>query len=142
MAKSSFVTHTPALNIPLLSRLYKTLYVTNLILHSHLFTFTFSVPLTPSDTENYFSPDDPNITNLMVSHFDCAKQHKLRQYNLLNVKQCAVLEQKRNALTLLNVLLMPKRKGRFASKVQSNIVVSIKPYGTTKHYHFLLLPIL
>ena len=81
MAKSSFVTHTPALNIPLLSRLYKTLYVTNLILHSHLFTFTFSVPLTPSDTENYFSPDDPNITNLMVSHFDCAKQHKLRQYN-------------------------------------------------------------
>ena len=24
----------------------------------------------------------------MVSHYDCAKQHNLRQYNLLNVKQC------------------------------------------------------
>ena len=24
----------------------------------------------------------------MVSHYDCAKQHKLRQFNLLNVKQC------------------------------------------------------
>ena len=24
----------------------------------------------------------------MVSHYDCAKQHILRQFNLLNVKQC------------------------------------------------------
>ena len=24
----------------------------------------------------------------MVSHYDCAKQHNLRQFNLLNVKQC------------------------------------------------------
>ena len=26
----------------------------------------------------------------MLSHFDCAKQHNLRQFNLLNVKQCTV----------------------------------------------------
>ena len=24
----------------------------------------------------------------MVSHYDCEKQHNLRQFNLLNVKQC------------------------------------------------------
>ena len=24
----------------------------------------------------------------MVSHYDCAKQHNLRQFNLLKVKQC------------------------------------------------------
>ena len=24
----------------------------------------------------------------MVSHYDCEKQHKLRQFNLLNVKPC------------------------------------------------------
>ena len=24
----------------------------------------------------------------MVSHYDCAKQHNLRQFNLLDVKQC------------------------------------------------------
>ena len=24
----------------------------------------------------------------MVSHYDCAKQHNLRQFNLRNVKQC------------------------------------------------------
>ena len=88
MAESSFVTHIQDLNIPLPSRLYIILYITNLILHLHLFNFTFSIPITPSDTENYLPADDPNITNLMVSHYDCAKQHNLRQFNLLNVKQC------------------------------------------------------
>ena len=88
MAKSSFVTHTPVLNIPLPSRLYTILYKTHLILHSYLFTFTFSILITPSDTENYLPSDDPNITNLMVSHYDCAKQQNLQQFNLLNVKIC------------------------------------------------------
>ena len=46
------------------------------------------MPITPSDTENYLPSDDPNNTNLMVSHYDCAKQHNLRQFNLLDVKQC------------------------------------------------------
>ena len=87
MAKSSSVTHIQDLNIPLPSRLYVILYITNLILQLHLFNFTSSIPITPSDTENYLPSDDPNITNLMVSHYDCAKQHNLRQFNLLNVKQ-------------------------------------------------------
>ena len=86
MAKSSSVTHTPVLNIPLPSRLSTILYLTHLILHSHL--FTFSIPITPSDTENYLPSDNPNITNIMVSPYDCAKQHNLREFNLLNVKQC------------------------------------------------------
>ena len=87
MAKSHFVTHTPVLNVLPLSKLYTTFYITNLILYLHLFNFTCSIPLTPSDTENCLPSDDPNITNLMVSHYDCAKQHNLRQFNLLNVKQ-------------------------------------------------------
>ena len=147
MEKSSFVTHTPVLNIPLPSRLYTILYITNLILHSHLFTFTFSKPITPSDTGNYLLSDDPNITNRMVSHYDCAKQHNLRQFNLLNVKQCTealsdikhasvkarvYVRTKTKLINVLNVSLMPKRKGRFASKVQLKIVVLIEPYGTTK----------
>ena len=88
MAKSSFVTHTPVLNITLPSKYYTTLYIANLILHLHLFTFTFSIPITHSDTENYLPSDNPIITNLMVSHYDCAKQHNVRQFNILNVKQC------------------------------------------------------
>ena len=88
MAKSPFVTHTPVLNILPLFKLHTTFHITNLILYLHLFNFTFSIPITPSDTKNYLPLDDPNNTNFMVSHYDCAKQHNLRQFNLLNVKQC------------------------------------------------------
>ena len=88
MAKSYSVTRTQVLNILPLFELLTTTYITILILYSHLFHFTFSIPITPSDTENYLPSDDPNITNLMVSHYDCAKQHNLRQFNLLNAKQC------------------------------------------------------
>ena len=88
MAKSHSVAHTQVLNILPLFELFTTFYITTLILYLHLFNFTSSIPITPSDTENYLPSDDPNITNLMVSHYDCAKQHNLRQFNLPNVKQC------------------------------------------------------
>ena len=88
MAKLSSVTHILVLNIQHLFKLFTTFYITTILLYLHLFNFTFSIPITPSDTENYLPSDDPNITNLMVSHYDCAKQHNLRQFNLLNVKQC------------------------------------------------------
>ena len=88
MAKSYSVTRTQVLNILPLFELLKTSFITILILYSPLFNFTFSIPITPFDTENYFPSDDPNIKNLMVSHYDCAKQHNLRQFSLLNVKQC------------------------------------------------------
>ena len=87
MAKSHIATHTPVLNILPLSKLYTTFYITTLILYFHLFNFAFSIPITPSDTDNYLPSDDPNITNLMVSHYDCATQHNLRQFILPNVKQ-------------------------------------------------------
>ena len=83
MAKSHSVTHTQVLNILTLFELFTTSYITTLILYLHLFNFTFSIPITPSDTENYLPSDDPNFTNLMVSHYDCANQHNLRQINLL-----------------------------------------------------------
>ena len=88
MAKSSFATHIPVLNIPLLSKLYPTLYITKIILHLHLFNFTFSIPITPSDAKNHLPSGDPNNTHLLLSHYDCAKQHSLRQFNLLNEKRC------------------------------------------------------
>ena len=132
MAKSYSVTHTQVLIILPLFELLTTSYITILILYSHLFHFTFSIPITPSDTENYLPSDDPNITNLMVSHYDCAKQHNLRQFNLLNVKQCTeapsdikhasvkarvYVRAKLNASKLLNVLRMQRKKGKYAFKV-------------------------
>ena len=29
--------------------------------------------------ENHISPQDPNILNILVSHYNCAKQNNLRQ---------------------------------------------------------------
>ena len=58
MAKSHSVTHTQVLNTLPLFELFTTSYITFLILYLHGY---------PSG--------DPNITNLMVSHYDCAKQH-------------------------------------------------------------------
>ena len=88
MAKLSFVTHIQDLSILLPFRLCITLHKTNLILYFQSYNLTLSMSIAPSNTENYLPSDDPNITNLMVSHYDCAKQHNLRQFNLLNVKQC------------------------------------------------------
>ena len=129
------------------------LSLTHLILHSHLFTSTFSIPITPSDTENYLPSDDPNITNLMVSHYDCAKQYNLRQFNLLNVKQCteapsdiqhasvkARVYVRANAkrIKALKCVAYAKKERKFFSKDLLNIVVLIELYGITIHYHFLL----
>ena len=88
MATLSSVTHTLVLNIRHPFKSYTTSYITTIILFLHFFNSTFSIPIALPDTENYLPSDDPNITNLMVSHYDCAKQHNLRQFNLLNVKQC------------------------------------------------------
>ena len=132
MATLSFVTHIPVLNIQHLFKFSTTFYITTIILYLHFFNSTFSIPITPSDTDNYLPSDDPNITNLMVSHYDCAKQHNLRQFNLLNVKQCTeapsdikhasvkarvYVRAKLNASKLSNALLMQKRKGKYVSKV-------------------------
>ena len=52
-------------------------------------TNTTSVPKADTtNPENHISPQDPNILNLMVSHYDCAKQKNLRQFSLLNVEPC------------------------------------------------------
>ena len=58
---------------------YITLFIPN--------NLTSTIPISPTNTDDYLSSDDPNIANLIVSHFDCEKQHNLRQFNLLTVKQ-------------------------------------------------------
>ena len=88
MLESYFTIHTQVLNVQLPFKLHTFIYITNLILHSFIFTFTSTLPKTPTNTEKYLLSDDPNFTNLMVSHYDCEKQHNLRHFNLLNVKQC------------------------------------------------------
>ena len=49
---------------------------------------THTIPIELTDTDNYLPSDDPSFKNIMVSHYDCEKQHNLRQFNFLNLKQC------------------------------------------------------
>ena len=88
MAKLYFTIHTPVLNTQLPFELDTLFYITKIVLHSFVLTLTSTIPISPTDKENYFPSDDPNVTNLMVSHSDCEKRHILRQFNVLNVKQC------------------------------------------------------
>ena len=74
MARLYFSTHTPntlALNTQLPFKLYIFICTTNTLLHSFVTTFASTTPITPKNTENCLPSDDPNITNLMVSHYDC-----------------------------------------------------------------------
>ena len=50
-----------------------------------------SISVPKADTtnpENHISEQGPNFLNLMVSHYDCAKQNNLGQFSLLNVEPC------------------------------------------------------
>ena len=91
----------------------------------------------------------------MVSHYDCAKQHNLRQFNLRNVKQCTEAPSDiKHASVKARVYVRAKAKRikvfkcvayakkEFAFKVPLNIAVLTELYGTIIHYHFLLRSIL
>ena len=87
MAKSYYTTHIQVLNAQLPFKLSTFLNITTLVRHSLILTFTSSITITPTNIENYIPTDDPNITTLMVSHYDCEKQHNLRHFSSLNIKQ-------------------------------------------------------
>ena len=88
MAKLSFITPILVLNTQRPFKILISIYIITLVIHSFVIPLTSKIPIIITDTENYLPAVNPNITNLMVSHYDCEKQHNLRQFNLLNVKQC------------------------------------------------------
>ena len=64
----------------------KNLYLIHIV---HSLVHPSNVPkVDTTNSENHISNQDPNILNLMVSHYDCAKQNNLRQFSLLNVEPC------------------------------------------------------
>ena len=91
MAKSCFTTLIQASNTLHHSKTHIfTIYIPILFYNSlcNISLYSHAIPIELTDTDNYLPPDDPNITNHMVSHYDCEKQHYLRQFYLLNVKPC------------------------------------------------------
>ena len=83
------------------------------------------------------------------------KEHNLRQFILLNVKQCTeapsdikqasvkarvyVRAKAKRIKAFKCVAYAKKERKKIASKVPLNIVVLIELYGIIIHYHFLLL---
>ena len=87
MAKLSFITPTLVLKTQRPFKLSIVIYITNIELHSFISPLTYTIPIPITNTENYLLSDNPNITNPIVAHYDCEKQHNLKQFNLSNVKQ-------------------------------------------------------
>ena len=88
MARLCSITDTLVVNPQPPFKVKTFIYITIIVLHSFILPFTSAITITPTITKNYFPSDDPNFTNLMVCHYDCEKQHILRQFSLINVKQC------------------------------------------------------
>ena len=64
----------------------KHIYIIHIV---HSLVHPSTVPkVDTTNSENHISDQDPNILNLMVSLYDCAKQNNLRQFSLLNVEPC------------------------------------------------------
>ena len=63
---------------------YHSLLCTFLLLE-FLALLMFSFDFSPDQVD----PNDPHISDLLVSHYDCSKQHNLRQFSLTRVKPCA-----------------------------------------------------
>ena len=82
---STFLSLVSSIQLPFNTHVL--LFITHLPFLSINSYFTSSIPINPTDDHKYLRSDDPNITNLMVFHYDCEKQHNPRQFNLLNVKQ-------------------------------------------------------
>ena len=89
----------------------------------------------------------------MVSHYDCAKQHNLRQFNLLNVKQCTeapsdiqhasvkarvYVSSEAKRITAVKCVAYAKKERKICFQGSVNIVALIELYGITIHYHFQL----
>ena len=74
MAPSHFLTPSLVLNIPLSFN-----------------TFPIILPylyLCNSTTKNIVEPNDPHISELLVSHYGCSKQNNLLHFSLTRVQIC------------------------------------------------------
>ena len=88
-AKSCFTTLIQASKTLHHSNTYVHKILTNDILHPFCnILYSQTIPIELTDTDNYLPQDDLDITNLMVSHYDCEKKHNLTKFNLINVKPC------------------------------------------------------
>ena len=84
-----------------------------LFLHS-LFYFLSSLFLLFSQIDSssdHVDPNDPHISDFLVSHYDCSKQHNLRQFSLTRVQPCAQAPSAfESTRAIVNVFVRAKAK--------------------------------
>ena len=106
--------------------------------------YSQAIPTELTYTDNYLPPDDPNNTNLIISHSDCKKQHHLRQFkplqtfNVLKFERDFMFELKLSELKFLNVKLTLRRKEKLY--FQGSIIFR-RVDGTVWNHITLPLPI-
>ena len=116
-----------------------TLFITYIVYLIRL-TNTTSVPKADTtNPENHISPQDPNILNFMVSHYDCAKQNNLRQFSLLNVELCKQAPSDiQHTKTQATVYVRAKAKRIKAFKCEAYIktekVWCSQPFSSSRRY--------
>ena len=84
-----------------------------LFIHS-LFYFLSSLFLVFSQipsSSDHVDPNDPHISDLLVSHYGCSKQHNLRQFSLTRVQPCAQAPSAfESTRAIVNVFVRTKAK--------------------------------
>ena len=116
------------------------LYIVNIIhiiKYAYIIHTVHSTSVPKADTtnsENHISEQDPNILNLMVSHYDCAKQNNLRQFSLLNVEPCKQAPSDiQHTRTQATVYVRAKAKRIKAYNCEA--YEKLKKFGAPKHLH-------
>ena len=78
----------------------------------HLSSFLFCfLPITFStdSSSDHVDPNDRHISDLLISHYDCSKQHNLRQFSLTRVQPCSQAPSSFEVLALWKMFLsVPK----------------------------------
>ena len=64
------------------------LFITYIAYIIHIVKSTSVPEVDTTNSENHISEQGSIVLNLMVSHYDCAKQNNLGQFSLLNVEPC------------------------------------------------------
>ena len=84
-----------------------------LLLHLLFYLLTSSVLVFSqvSSISDHVDPNDPHISDLLVSHYDCSKQHNLRQFSLTRVQPCVQAPSAfESTRAIVNVFVRAKAK--------------------------------
>ena len=76
------------------------------------FLFSFlSITSTTDSSSNHVDPNNLHISDLLVSHYDCSKQHNLRQFSITRVQPCSQAPSSfESTCSIVNVFVRAKAK--------------------------------